>query len=139
MVTKSGPFTLVHGSLRAPVWEYILDQESALGTLNLLETQFCLVGHPHLPFICKEHRGWPAFVEFTEERAIPLDTERWIINPGGVGQPKGQDPRPSYAMYDSEEATIERRRVTYDISATQQNVLKIGLPRHLIERLDHDL
>ena len=34
MVTKSGPFTLVHGSLRAPIWEYILDQESALGTLN---------------------------------------------------------------------------------------------------------
>ena len=42
-------------------------------------------------------------------------------------------------MYDNEEATIERRRVTYDISATQQNMLEIGLPRHLIERLDHGL
>ena len=139
LVTKSGSFTLVHGSLRAPVWEYLLDQESALGTLHLLETQFCLVGHSHLPFICKENRGPPVLVEFTEERVISLDTERWIINPGAVGQPRDQGPRPSYALYDSEEATIELRRVTYDILATQQKMLKIGLPRHLIERLDHGL
>ena len=68
---------------------------------------------------------------------IPLDTERRIINSGGVGQPRDQDPRPNSAIYDSEEATIKRRRVTYDISATQQKMLEIGLPRHLIERLGH--
>ncbi|MDA1218309.1 MAG: metallophosphoesterase family protein [Chloroflexi bacterium] len=144
LIATSAPFTLVHGSLRAPVWEYLLNQESALGTLNLLETQFCLVGHSHLPFLCKENRGSPDFVDFTEDQVFSLDNERldnerWIINPGGVGQPRDQDPRPSYAIYDSREATIERHRVVYEISTTQQKMLVAGLPQHLIDRLDHGI
>lgn len=142
LVAKSVPFTLVHGSLRAPVWEYLLNQESALGTLNLLETQFCLVGHSHIPFLCKENQGPPEFVEFTEDQVISLDNarlnnERWIINPGGLGQPRDHDCRPSYAIYDSQEATIERHRVIYNISITQQKMVMAGLPQHLIDRLDH--
>lgn len=143
LVVTALPFTLVHGSLRAPVWEYLLDQESALGTLNLLETRFCLVGHSHLPFICRENQGSPKFVEFTEGEVIPLNPERnperWIINPGGVGQPRDQDPRPSYAIYNDGEATIERHRVSYEISVTQQKMAKAGLPQHLIDRLDHGI
>ena len=139
LIITSDPFTLVHGSLRAPVWEYLLNQESALATLNLLETRFCLVGHSHLPFICRENRGVPDFIQFSEGKVIPLGTERWIINPGGVGQPRDQDPRPSYAVYDDREATIERHRVTYEISATQRKMAEAGLPRHLIDRLDHGL
>jgi predicted phosphodiesterase len=139
LILIAAPFTLVHGSLRAPVWEYLLDRESALGTLNLLETRFCLVGHSHLPFICRENLGSPNFVEFTEGEVIRLNTERWIINPGGVGQPRDRDPRPSYAIYDDREATIERHRVTYEISETQQKMARAGLPRHLIDRLGHGL
>jgi predicted phosphodiesterase len=139
LTITSEPFTLVHGSLRAPVWEYLLNQESALGTLNLLKTRFCLVGHSHLPFICRENRGSPDFIEFTEDEVIPLNAERWIINPGGVGQPRDQDPRPSYAIYDDREATIERHRVAYEISATQQKMAKAGLPQNLIDRLDYGL
>ena len=61
------------------------------------------------------------------------------MNSGRVGQPRTQDPRPSYAIYDSGEATIEHRRVTYGILGIQQKMLKIVLPSHFIERLDHGL
>jgi predicted phosphodiesterase len=137
LVVVAGPFTLVHGSLRAPVWEYLLSGESALATLELLETRYCLVGHSHIPFICQENQNTPQFVEFTEDDVIELNELRLIINPGGVGQPRDRDPRPSYAIYDSEAGTIERHRVTYAIRNTQQKMELAGLPRYLIDRLSH--
>jgi predicted phosphodiesterase len=139
LITTVEPFTLVHGSLRAPVWEYLLTDESALGTLELLQTRFCLVGHSHIPFICLENQGSPKFVEFTEDRVFDLSEERWIINPGGVGQPRDRDPRPSYAVYDSGSNTLERHRVTYDIAMTQEKMRQACLPQHLIERLDYGI
>jgi len=136
-VATAAPFTLVHGSLRAPLWEYLLDQESALATLASLRTQFCLVGHSHIPFICQENQGTPRFVEFTEDKPFDLGEERWIINPGGVGQPRDRDPRPSYAIYDSARMTVVRHRVTYDIQETQEKMRQAKLPWPLIERLSY--
>ena len=131
------PFTLVHGSLRAPVWEYLLTQESALATLDLLSTQFCLVGHSHIPFLCLENQGSPEFVEFVEDQPFELNQERWIINGGGVGQPRDNDPRPSYAIYDSNSGTVERHRVSYDIASTQERMRQLRLPQTLIDRLSY--
>ena len=92
---------MVHGSLRAPVEEYLLGPESAEATLRRLKSRFCLVGHSHIPFICLETGGAPLFQRFTEGQPFPLGQERLIINPGCVGQPRDRDPRPSYAIYDS--------------------------------------
>ena len=138
-MVSSGGFTLVHGSLRAPLWEYLLEERAALATLELLETPYCLVGHSHIPFLCQETQGFPRFIEFTENTPFRLPEERWIINPGGVGQPRDRDPRPSYAIYDSDENTIERRRVAYDIAATQDKMRRARLPESLITRLDYGI
>jgi diadenosine tetraphosphatase ApaH/serine/threonine PP2A family protein phosphatase len=137
LVITEGLFTLVHGSLRAPLWEYLLEPEAAQGTLERLTTNFCLVGHSHIPFICRENGGFPRFVEFTEDEVYSLGQERWIINPGAVGQPRDGDPRPSYAIYHSQPATVERHRVTYDIPRTQEKMRRAGLPQPEILRLDH--
>ena len=115
-VVVEEPFTLVHGSLRDPLVEYLLDQGSANATLAMLESRYCLVGHSHYPFLCRENGGLPVFDEFTEDTTFNLEEERWIINPGGVGQPRDRDPRPSYGIFDSETMSIERHRVEYDIA-----------------------
>jgi predicted phosphodiesterase len=138
-VEVQGPFTLVHGSLRDPIVEYLLDRNSALGTLALLETPYCLVGHSHIPFVCFEVEGEPEFNEFPEDKRVALNDNRMIINPGGVGQPRDRDPRPSYAIYDSVESNIERHRVTYDIAKTQKKMRSADLPSRLIDRLEHGL
>ena len=131
------PFTLVHGSLRGPIDEYLLNAEAALATLELLQVRFCLVGHSHLPFICAENGGVPQFNQFVEDEVFPLGHERLIINPGSVGQPRDRDPRSSYAIYDESMQTIERHRVEYDIARTQDKMRSAGLPEYLIDRLDH--
>jgi predicted phosphodiesterase len=137
LVITQPPFSLVHGSLREPLWEYLVSTEAALGTLELLTTRFCLVGHSHIPFICRENGGSPQFVEFTQDRVFRLGNERWIINPGSVGQPRDRDPRSSYAIYDDQAGTVERRRVEYPIPVTQEKMRRAGLPQPLVLRLDH--
>ena len=139
MVSIQEPFTLVHGSLRDPIVEYLLGRESAVGTLALLETRYCIVGHSHIPFLCREVQGGPEFGEFPEDEPVALGDERRIMNPGGVGQPRDRDPRPSYAIYNTVDAVIERHRVTYDIAKTQEKMRAADLPADLIERLDHGI
>ena len=141
-VSLQGRFTLVHGSLRDPIVEYLLDRSSAVGTLNLMETDYCLVGHSHIPFVCCEvpdNPLDPAFTEFPEDEPVALGAGRRNINPGGVGQPRDRDSRPSYAVYDSESAAIQRHRVAYDIAKTQKKMKAAELPVHLIDRLDHGI
>ena len=137
LTATSDDFTLVHGSLREPLWEYLLSEESALATFQLLSTRFCLVSHSHIPFVCQEHQGDPTFMDFTEDQQFHLNEERWIINPGSVGQPRDRDPRPSYAVYDSGQGAISRHRVSYDIGETQERMRKAGLPHRLIDRLNY--
>ena len=136
MVSVQEPFTLVHGSLRDPIVEYLLDRNSALGTLALMETRYCLVGHSHIPFVCREVGGEPEFTVFSEDEQVALSDNRLIINPGGVGQPRDRDPRPSYAICDTAKAVIDRYRVAYDIAKTQDKMRAAALPVHLIDRLD---
>ena len=135
-VVQRGAFTLVHGSLRRPIVEYLLSAEAAVATFQLLESRFCLVGHSHMPFICREVDSGCSFEPFAEGIPVHLGAERLIINPGGLGQPRDGDPRPNYAMYDSDGETIERHRVEYDIATTQGKMRRAGLPEPLIRRLD---
>ncbi len=61
---------------------------------------------------------------------------RVILNPGSVGQPRDNDARAAYAILDLEEMTWVSRRVEYDISAVQQEMLAANLPQRNILRLE---
>ncbi len=42
---------MAHASPRHPVWEYILDLETAFENFAYFDTPICLVGHSHMPLI----------------------------------------------------------------------------------------
>ena len=130
------PFTLVHGSLRDPLAEYLTHPSQAVVTLGLLTTPYCLVGHSHYPFACRENGGMPMFLPLPESDPLALGSERCIINPGSVGQPRDRDVRASYAVYDDGAHAIEHHRVEYDRATTQAKMRRAGLPQYLIDRLD---
>jgi predicted phosphodiesterase len=131
------PVTLVHGSLRHPVWEYIFTHDAAAAQFELQQTPYSMVGHTHLPMIFEEvpDRRNPIIFPLSHEDTIDLGERRLIINPGGVGQPRDGDPRSAYAIYDTEQRTVECFRVEYDIEATQKVMEAAGLPERLIRRL----
>lgn len=132
------PFTLAHASPRHPVWEYILDQNTAAANFSCFETPYCLVGHTHAPIIFEEIDEDEAQAHLPEYgRALRLNGNRLIINPGSVGQPRDSDPRAAYAILDTKKMTWEHIRVEYDIPAVQERMRKHGLPYRLIVRLEY--
>jgi diadenosine tetraphosphatase ApaH/serine/threonine PP2A family protein phosphatase len=131
-------FTLAHASPRHPVWEYILDQNTAAANFPSFETPYCLVGHTHAPVIFEELGENEAQVHLpVYGRPLELNSTRLIINPGSVGQPRDSDPRAAYAILDTEKMTWEHFRVEYDIPAVQERMRKHGLPYRLIVRLEY--
>lgn len=137
LVCQVPPFTLVHGSLRDPIVEYLTHPTQAAATFDLLTTDHCLVGHSHYPFICRENGGMPLFLPLQESQPMPPDGGRCIVNPGSVGQPRDRDVRASYAVYDDDSSAVEHYRVPYDRATTQEKMRRAGLPRYLVDRLDH--
>jgi len=132
-------FTLVHGTLREPIWEYLHSHEAALAHLERQETPFSLVGHTHVPMLVVQGQEFPHGCEIyylEDGTRLRLSRERkLVINPGGVGQPRDGDPRAAYAVYDTESETVTLHRLEYDIAATQKLMEDAGLPRWLIQRL----
>ncbi|MBI2852338.1 MAG: metallophosphoesterase family protein [Chloroflexi bacterium] len=140
LVVEKDDFTLVHGSPRAPIWEYITSTQIASENLLHFETPYCLFGHSHTPvtFRCQEN-GDCVLQLLEEETMLALGRERLLANPGGVGQPRDGDPRASYAIFDREEKAIRFHRVAYHIANTQAKMLKHKLPSSLITRLSFGL
>ena len=61
--------------------------------------------------------------------------KKYFVNVGAIGQPRDNNPKAAYVVYDMDEATIELRRLEYDIAAAQKKILEAGLPPRLAERL----
>lgn len=135
-VVIEGDFTLVHGSLRWPEWEYLLSSEQAQAQFELQTTPYSLVGHSHLPFVFREEPSSPPALERAPSgQCTALLEHRLILNPGSVGQPRDSDPRAGYALYDSQAGSVTHYRVEYDVEATQSAMRAAGLPSWLIDRL----
>jgi predicted phosphodiesterase len=132
-----GEVTLVHGSPRRPVWEYILDAAVAMEALGDLEAPLGLFGHTHVPVAYEE--GVDGALRWPVTYAEPLDLSggRWLANPGSVGQPRDGDPRAAYALLDPVARAISFHRVAYDIAAVKHKILAAGLPPRLAARLDY--
>jgi diadenosine tetraphosphatase ApaH/serine/threonine PP2A family protein phosphatase len=133
-ILTRGEVTLVHGSPRDPIWEYVLNTLAARLNFDYFETPFCFVGHAHLQclFQLDEERNRVS-MEAPRPGEVVTMTPRAIFNPGSVGQPRDRDPRAAYAIYDPIEHTWEPRRVEYDIAAVQARIRELGMPeKHAI-------
>jgi diadenosine tetraphosphatase ApaH/serine/threonine PP2A family protein phosphatase len=131
------PFTLVHGSPRDPIWEYLVEAKEAAPCFRFFSTPYCLVGHTHLPRVFRQQAdGTVTLLEPEPQTVLPLGPERLIINPGSVGQPRDGDPRAHYAILDTDTQTIFFDRVEYPIVLTQARMRDEDFPPLLIERLD---
>ncbi|MFC2071618.1 metallophosphoesterase family protein [Chloroflexota bacterium] len=138
LVIEDGDFTLVHGSPREPIWEYMISISLAKENFTCFKSQFCLVGHSHVPMVFNyDEDGMCSSRQFLASVRLALGRDRLIINPGGVGQPRDGDPQASYAIYDSETRLVRLYRVAYDVHSTQDKMAKCGLPMRLVARLSH--
>lgn len=127
--------TLVHGSPRNPIWEYILSATTAKANFDDFSTQGCLIGHTHVPsiFILNENGSIQILLPENGDRWKPKG--RFILNPGSVGQPRNFDPRAAFVIWDDEEDTFLFKRIEYDVQAVVERILQTGIPKRQATRL----
>jgi diadenosine tetraphosphatase ApaH/serine/threonine PP2A family protein phosphatase len=128
--TVSDEFTLAHGSLNDPIWEYLVYPETAVAHLKHQETVYGFVGHSHLPLVFFEGGSQASAVD-----KLPLNGTRFVANPGSVGQPRDGDPRAGYAIVDTTAREVVFYRVEYDVASAQRKIRAAGLPDWLAARL----
>ena len=124
-----GEVSIVHGSPRDSVWEYILNTLSARLNFDHFTTPWCFVGHSHLQcmFQLDQKTDRVSLSPIRAGEQVSLHP-RAILNPGSVGQPRDRDPRAAYAIYHSGTNIWEPRRAAYNIPEVQQRIREANLP-----------
>lgn len=133
----SDVMALAHGSPTDPIWEYLEDSSQGPPNFRAFGAPVCLVGHTHVPRVFIERPDGSVDVTMPEAgEVLSLDGgNRFIINPGGVGQPRNGDPRAAYGILDTDAQTFTFRRVPYELAATEVKIREAGLPAALGNRL----
>jgi len=117
--------------------EYLVEAWEAAAVFEAAEFSLCFFGHTHLPGAFVLRNGKVTLLQPERPQAI-LNLEpgaRYLINPGSVGQPRDQDPRAAYALYDAQSRQVVFQRVPYAVHETRSRMLEAGLPAILGERL----
>jgi len=122
----------VHSSPYEPEgYHYILTEGRAQLNFSYFEEKICFIGHSHIPVL---------FQEIGEEvREVEpgnvLESGRYIINVGSVGQPRDGNPHLSFGFIDTETLEYQNVRVYYPAEVTAHKILREGLPEYLADRI----
>ncbi len=144
----SVPIWLVHGSLRDPLSEYILNDQIASENIELLKSQapfssdfpiLLFFGHSHVAEAY--HINSPRSKKLNHQRFLISTNLQlrpngfYLINVGSVGQPRDGNPYASCGIFDTETLTLRVFRIPYDIERAAIKILRAGLPQELALRL----
>lgn len=129
---------LYHASPRDPVWEYVLSTLLANACIDAMEPRVGAVGHSHVA-LCfwREQEGETRGELAAAGTERDLSEGRWLINPGGVGQPRDGDPRAAWLLLDLERWAATWHRVEYPIAEAAAAIEEAGLPQALADRLHY--
>ncbi len=129
---------LYHASPRDPVWEYVLAVDQARECMEEQSARVSLIGHSHVALWFSDGNGPPGGDgggQAEDGKEIDLSEQRWLLNPGSVGQPRDGDPRGAWLELDTEKWTAIYHRVAYDIDGAAEAIRDAGLPELLADRL----
>ena len=130
------PVGLYHASPRDPVWEYVLSITQAGECMDAMAPRIGAVGHSHVAlWFARDGSGGVSGDTAAGGTELDLSDGRWILNPGGVGQPRDGDPRAAWLLLDLESWTATWRRVDYPIDDAASAIRAAGLPAALSDRL----
>ncbi|MBU1234521.1 MAG: metallophosphoesterase [Proteobacteria bacterium] len=130
--------TFVHANPYNPRgWRYVLDRKYALRSFAATRCRCLFIGHSHRPLLITRKSLLTIDLQAVSAsmRYRVDDTRRRIINCGSVGQPRDNDPRSCYLIFDSRKQEIEFHRVAYDIEKSVKAFHSAGLPPELGARL----
>ncbi|MEF3279501.1 MAG: metallophosphatase family protein [Elusimicrobiota bacterium] len=135
---ETDKFTVVHGSPKSPLKEYLLSELQYMDNLKLVKTNILFLGHTHIPMCFYMDSNNKAIGDFIKPfgKIKIKDNLKFFINPGSVGQPRDGNPMASFGIFDDEKMVFELIRLSYDIKKVQNLMKDLNMPQLLIERLD---
>jgi len=115
-------FLVVHAEIVKPMdFGYILDEESAKANFAACEDRIIFIGHSHRAgYFVEDTSGNVSVCDPADFRIDPQN--RYIINPGSVGDPRSEDIIASYAIYDDATQDLQFRRCEFDIEAYRAKI-----------------
>ncbi|MFO0934110.1 MAG: metallophosphoesterase family protein [Planctomycetota bacterium] len=128
-----GEVTVSHGTIHDPeAFDYLQSAYDAHLSFSQLRTPYAFVGHSHVPVTFRSGTA----VTYMIGDVIELgDAAQAVMNVGSVGQPRDEDPRAAYGIFDVKTRTLEVHRVEYDVEAAAARIRDAGLPEFLGDRL----
>jgi diadenosine tetraphosphatase ApaH/serine/threonine PP2A family protein phosphatase len=126
---RIGPVLYVHGSPRNPLNEYLFPEdiynEDKMIRISNAFDEICFAGHTHVPGIFREREPGQWEFIYPEEcpQGFPVTACKFICNVGAVGQPRDEDGRASYCLFDGERIWFQR--VEYDVEATIRKIYAV--------------
>lgn len=127
-VRRIESFTMVHATLDGPErWGYVFDKLAATASFAHQKTDVCFFGHTHVPLVFVSD---PVVRGSTYSKFKVEPEKRYFVNVGSVGQPRDNNPKAAYVVYDLDKKTIELRRLDYDIAGAQKRIRDADLPGH---------
>jgi len=134
--------SFVHGSVLDED-EYLLETAGAIESLREAATEVTFFGHTHIQggfalegksavALRPAYKGGDVAEQF-EMQLLP--EARYLINPGSVGQPRDNDWRAAFAVFDAAVRIVTYFRVPYAVETAQRRIREAGLPERLAARL----
>lgn len=127
----------VNGTIHQPeeflYVQTVADAQKSFDALKGLKKTLGFAAHSHVPV---------AFfgtdpITYSQDKVIPLEKDPVIINVGSVGQPRDEDPKACYQIWNTQTRTVTQVRLVYDIKKAQEKIRAAGLPEILAARLEH--
>ena len=134
-VEVAADLAICHGS---PLDEdvYVFSDYDAEQIFAAHRPRVTFFGHTHITSVFATTANGVRVRPLRGEGRLVLDPgERYLLNPGSIGQPRDRDPRASFMTYDAKRRVVRWYRVPYPVARAQERIRKAGLPGVLAERL----
>jgi predicted phosphodiesterase len=119
--------TFVHATPDAPTaWKRLTTYPAAQEQFDHFDTDVCFIGHTHVPAVMANTLG---VLQVREGH-------RYLVNVGSVGQPRDQNPKLSFGLFDTDAFEYHNVRLRYDVDGAAQKIRETdALPDRLATRL----
>ena len=118
-------------------WKYLIDKSTANYCLKTAKNDIIFVGHTHVPKIFIYNKEKEKIISLNPELKEYnfRENNKYIFNPGSVGQPRDGNYMSSFLILDTKREKIEYKRIDYEVKKAQKKIVDNNLPFFLAERL----
>lgn len=128
--------TFCHGSpIRCENFDYVLNESQASELIKHWDTlqHVTFIGHSHLTKSFELSQEGAR--EITGSTLVFEADKKYVVTVGSVGQPRDNDNRSCFCIYDTETLTLEYHRVPYDIQKAANRIFESELSSDFAKRL----